>query len=231
MKSFKFFALALVASMSLLTACGGAATEASDAETAAQANVGAVSYAVNTGESNMTWMGSKLAYGHSGTIKLSEGSLSVENGLITAGNFTVDMKTMEEVGQPDAEKAAQLIGHLASADFFDVEKYPTSKFEITGSTANATDSTTHTIKGNLTIKDVTKNIEFPAKVTIEGDNLTAVAGFVINRNDWGVTYGSGLSGAIGDKVIGDNIAYTVSLKASKAASAPVATESHEGHSH
>lgn len=233
MKSFKFFALALIASMSLLTACNGGAAEATDAENAAEANAGAVSYAVNTGESNITWMGSKLAYGHTGTIKLSEGSLAVENGLITAGNFIVDMKTMEETGQPDAEKAAKLIGHLSSPDFFDVEKYPTSKFEITGSSANATDSTTHTIKGNLTIKDVTKNIEFPAKVTIEGDNLTAVAGFVINRNDWGVTYGSGLSGAIGDNIIGDNIAYTVSLKGSKAAAAaaPVATESHEGHSH
>jgi polyisoprenoid-binding protein YceI len=90
-------------------------------------------------------------------------------------------------------------------------------FAVTGSTALATDSTTHTVKGNLTIKGVSKNIEFPAKVTVAGDDITATASFTINRNDWGVTYGSGLSGAVGDKIIGDNIDYKVSLKGKKQA--------------
>lgn len=226
MKAFKLYLVAIAAAFTL-TSCDSAST-ATEAETVANATEAASTFMVNTGASELTWLGSKLAYGHSGTINLTEGSLSIENGNITSGNFTVDMSTMKEVGQDDAEKAAKLIGHLSSPDFFDVEKYPTSKFEITGSTANATDTTTHTIKGNLTIKDVTKNIEFPANVTIDGDNLTAVAGFMINRNDWGVTYGSGLAGAIGDNIIGDNIVYNVSLKATKApAAAPTATtESH-----
>lgn len=215
MKTIKLFAFALL-TVGALSSCGNSGeSTATDAQNVAEAGAGAATYKVNTAESQLQWHGSKLAYGHTGVINITEGSLSVENGNLTAGNFTIDMKSIKETGTDDAEAAAKLAGHLMNADFFDSEKYPTSKFEVTGSTANATDSTTHTVKGNLTIKDVTKNIEFPAKIAVNGDQLTADASFSINRNDWGVTYGSGLSGAIGDKVIGDNIDYKVSLKAKK----------------
>lgn len=218
MKNFKFFFFALIAA-GTMTACGDSATTASDAENVAEAGKGAVSYTVNVNESQVEWHGSKLAYGHSGLINLTDGALAIEAGNLTSGNFTIDMKTMKETGGKDAESAAKLAGHLMSADFFDVEKHPTAKFEVTGSTALASDSTTHTVKGNLTIKGVSKNIEFPAKVTVAGDDVTATASFTINRNDWGITYGSGLSGAVGDNIIGDNIDYKVSLKGKKQAQA------------
>jgi polyisoprenoid-binding protein YceI len=216
MKTLKYFVLVALAAVAFAS-CNSSTTTttAGDADSVAQAGAAAASFKVDVVNSELKWHGSKLAYGHSGVISISEGTLSVENGNLTAGNFVIDMKTMKETGNDDAESAAKLVGHLMSPDFFDAEKFPTSKFEITGSTENKTDSTTHTIKGNLTIKDQTKNIEFPAKVMIEGSNLTAAAKFSINRNDWGVTYGSGLSGAIGDKVIGDNIDYQVALRASK----------------
>lgn len=216
MKTLKYFVFALLATV-VLASCGDSntAATANNADSVATAGAAAATFKVDGPSSELQWHGSKLAYGHSGVITITEGSLSVENGNITAGNFTVDMKSIKETGASDAEAAAKLAGHLTSPDFFDAEKFPVSKFEVTGSTANKTDSTTHTIKGNLTIKDQTKNIEFPANVVIEGTNLTAKASFTINRNDWGVTYGSGISGAIGDKVISDNIDYKVSLKATK----------------
>ncbi len=216
MKTLKYFLFALVAVVAFAS-CDSATstTAATAADSVANAAASAATFKVDGAASELQWHGSKLAYGHTGLITITEGSVSVENGNITAGNFTVDMKSLKETGNPDAESAGKLAGHLMAPDFFDAEKFPTSKFAITGSAENKTDSTTHTIKGNLTIKDQTKNIEFPAKVTIDGNNLTANAKFSINRNDWGVTYGSGLSGAIGDKVIGDNIDYTVSLKGTK----------------
>jgi polyisoprenoid-binding protein YceI len=45
-----------------------------------------------------------------------------------------------------------------------------------------------TISGNLTIKDVTKNIEFPAKVSVSESGATAMAKFMIDRTEWGITY-------------------------------------------
>ncbi len=47
---------------------------------------------------------------------------------------------------------------------------------------------THTISGNLTLKDSTKNISFPAKVSLEGDKLIANADFNIDRTQWGLNY-------------------------------------------
>lgn len=216
MKTVKYFFFALMAVV-VMASCNNSSstTAATDADSVAQAGAAAATYKVDVATSTLQWHGSKLAYGHTGLINLTEGSLSVENGNITAGNFTVDMKTMKETGDVKPEDAAKLVGHLSSPDFFDVEKFPISKFEVTGSSEFKSDSTTHKIKGNLTIKDQTKNIEFPAKVTLEGNNITATAKFSINRNDWGVTYGSGLSGAIGDKIISDNIDYEVSLKGTK----------------
>ena len=37
--------------------------------------------------------------------------------------------------------------------------------------------------------------------------------FKINRTDWGVKYGSGLAGAIGDNIISDDITLQISLEA------------------
>ena len=47
---------------------------------------------------------------------------------------------------------------------------------------------THTIKGNLTLKERTKNIAFPAKVAIGATNVTAIADFNIDRTLWGMNY-------------------------------------------
>jgi polyisoprenoid-binding protein YceI len=214
MKKIQFFLLAIATSVAM-TACTDNAAKANEAEKVAEAASTSATYNVNTGESKLEWHGEKLAYGHSGVISITEGSLSLEGDNISAGNFTVDMKTIEEVGASDEESGAKLVGHLMSPDFFDVETFPTSKFEITGAEIKAAEGATHVVKGNLTIKDKTNNIEFPATIKVDGDKLTADAKFTINRNDWGVTYGSGISGAIGDKVISDNIDYTVSLKANK----------------
>jgi polyisoprenoid-binding protein YceI len=79
-----------------------------------------------------------------------------------------------------------------------VAKFPTAKFEITGVEPFKYDSltmkdvvlkdATHTIKGNLTLKDSTKNISFPAKVNISGNKVTAIADFNIDRTLWGMNY-------------------------------------------
>jgi polyisoprenoid-binding protein YceI len=79
-----------------------------------------------------------------------------------------------------------------------VAKYATAKFEITGVEVFKYDSltmkevimkdATHTIKGNLTLLDSTKNISFPAKVTIVDNKVNAVADFNIDRTQWGLNY-------------------------------------------
>jgi len=119
--------------------------------------------------------------------------LSVVGGNITAGSFVIDMASIKCTDSLPAEYLTKLHGHLSAEDFFNTAKYPTAKFEITacevaGHETQIGDKTnTHFISGNLTIKDSTKNISFPAKVTV-GESVTATGKVVINRLDWGINY-------------------------------------------
>ena len=86
-----------------------------------------------------------------------------------------------------AEYLTKLHGHLSAEDFFNTAKFATAKFEITACEVKAEGDNTHLISGNLTIKDSTKNISFPAKVTV-GESVTATGKVIINRLDWGINY-------------------------------------------
>lgn len=79
--------------------------------------------------------------------------------------------------------------HLKSADFFDVAKYPEIKFE---STKIEKRGDQYVAIGNLTIKDVTKQVELPFTVNVAEMNgqkhLGADASLTINRMDYHVDW-------------------------------------------
>lgn len=179
-----------------LFACNNApkADQAETGDKQAAASTEGTVYAADA-SSTITWTGVKPTGQHVGTFNLKEGSLSVKDSSLSGGSFTIDITTLKDLDfASDTVSKAKLEGHLKSPDFFDVAKFPTAKFEITGVEKFKADSSavlkdaTHTIKGNLTLKDSTKNISFPAKVTIAGDKVTAVADFNIDRTQWGMNY-------------------------------------------
>lgn len=208
----KTISILLLAGAVVFSSCGSNAVEATDAKKEAEATEKSVTYTVDTKASEMQWSGKKLASGHSGLIDIKSGELSAEGEKITAGKFEVDMSTIRETGDVDAESAEMLAGHLMSPDFFDVATYPVTTFEITEVKG---EKGSYEISGNLTIKGIAKNITFPADVKIEGDVLTAEAQVIINRTDWGVTYGSGITGAAKDKAIHDDMEFKIKLVANK----------------
>lgn len=136
-----------------------------------------------------------------GTTKTT-GTISVENGNLVSGSLVSDINSL--VTDPNAvdpaasegKTSADLDAHLKSADFFDVEKHPTVKFEITkvedlaAGTESKTVGANKTVSGNLTIKDKTVNVSFPAKVEITGNQASVESKFTINRQDWGLAYGA-----------------------------------------
>lgn len=136
-----------------------------------------------------------------GTTKTT-GTFSVENGNLASGSLTSDINTLltdTKAVDPKASEgktSADLDGHLKSADFFDVAKYPTVKFDITkvedlaAGTESKTVGANKTVSGNLTIKDKTVNVTFPAKVEVTENNVTVDSKFTINRQDWGLAYGA-----------------------------------------
>ncbi len=202
-----------------IVACGSKkdAVKTDDKKDVAVATDLSTNFEVDVTNSTLGWKGTKVGGQHNGTINIKSGNIAVEKNNITAGNFEIDMNTIKDLDITEADGAAKLVGHLASPDFFDVAKYPTSKFEITGAEKLAqADSlgNNYNIMGNLTIKDVTKNITIPANVTMDSTQFTAASKFNIDRTDFKVEYGSGkIFPKMKDKAIGDIMEFDLNLKA------------------
>ncbi len=220
-KSF-IYLTAAVAGMAMAS-CGSNATEAGAADSTLSATEGSSTFNIST-ESVVGWKGTKVVGmgSHAGTIGITEGTLSLENGNLTAGSVTIDMKNIVVTDSMPDEYKQQLIGHFSANDFFNVEQFPTAKFEITGSEAKADGDYTHVISGNLTLRDSTKNISFPATVSVDENGLTAVGTAVINRLDWGVNYdkekmslSEKLQAEAKNGIVSKDIEITFDIKASK----------------
>lgn len=224
------FGLLLV--IASFTACTDApdsdkATTSEAKEVAANADE---SWKVKTNDSKIEWIGTKVSGYHTGEVPLKDGELYVNNGAVTGGKFVMDVSGISVSGPKgsDAESNNKLLGHLKSGDFFDTEKHPEATFQLTGLTAfqgTVSDTAdprqeeineykvgnpTHTVSGNLTIKGVTKNIEFPARVTVNGDNAEAIAKFNIDRKEWGIVYPGKP-----DDLIRDQIHLGIAIRAAK----------------
>ena len=108
--------------------------------------------------------------------------------------------------------------HLKSADFFDVESYPTIEFT---STSIAKDGEDYKVTGDLTIKDVTKSVTFDVEFGGKGTNPWGVEvyGFEaeakINREEFGLTWNAALE--TGGVLVGKDIKIKVELEVNPAA--------------
>jgi len=173
------------------------------------------SYKVNINDSKITWKGGKAVVNesHNGDIKIKTGVFSVENGTIKAGEFVIDMTTINTLDLKEGKKE-KLDGHLKHEDFFNTAKFPKAKFVVTGTkTVNGKTM----LNGNLTLKDVTKNISFPVVITESNDTATIKSEvFNIDRTDFGIKYGSGkFFDNLKNRAISDLIEFTIDLKAIK----------------
>ena len=105
--------------------------------------------------------------------------------------------------------------HLRSADFFDVEKFPTLTFRSTRVTKKGSES--FDVAGDLTIHGVTKpvtlNVTFLGKATDPWGNerLGFEGETTINRKDFGLTWSAALE--TGGFLVGDEIKISVSVQA------------------
>jgi polyisoprenoid-binding protein YceI len=109
-------------------------------------------------------------------------------------------------------------GHIKSADFFDVEKYPTATFRSTAVKAAGDD---YLLDGEFTLRGITKAITL--RLEFNGVNPGMghgeVAGFeasvVLNRKDFGINIEMPLEA--GGAVVGDQVTITLAIEALKQA--------------
>lgn len=137
------------------------------------------------------------------------GSIELESGsdVPRSVQATIDATSID-TNEPQRDT------HLKSADFFEVEKYPTLEF---GSTRIEGDAGGFTIFGNLTIHGVTREVALKAEYEGRaadpwgGQRIGYSASTTINRKDFGLGWNAALE--TGGVVVGDEVRIELNVEA------------------
>ncbi len=186
-----------------------------------QSKVPNISAAIEAASTFVDWSCSKPGRTHYGQIQARNGNALINRNKLVGGAVTLDMNSIT-VGDLKADAKRKLESHLKGLDdekaddFFNVKKYPESKFVITRVVQLNNDSNFNSlIYGNLSIRNIFKEIAFKAKVNVDGSTVTMQSDeFSINRLDWGIIYHSkSLFKALKDEVIDDEVKLKITMKA------------------
>lgn len=206
MKSVTNSVFVALISAIFVVSCGKDKPLASEVTEVSTTTKGAV-YQLDTLNSRIEWKGYKIVKSeqssHFGTIKFESGDLTVKDGVLESGKFVADMNSLTSVDlKDDAEQLAKLNGHLKSGDFFEADKFPTASYEITKVSPNNSGDYNTLLEGNLTIKGITKPLQFNANVSVkDGEASIATEPKDIMREDFGVKFQLPLAnGLIKDEV-------------------------------
>ena len=171
---------------------------------------------VNANKNNSTviWTGSKPTGSHTGNVTLNDGYLSFDHGNLVGGEFTIDMTSITCTDIESEKKNKYLVDHLKDEDFFDVNQFPEAKLVV--NRVKNLKGSQFEMKGNMTIKGITKPVTFNADIKINKNSYTAIAKIVIDRTKWGVEYKSGnIFKDLGDKIIYDDMEFDIFLVSEK----------------
>lgn len=172
-------------------------------------------YQVDVDKSKLDWEGHRFFGGmHTGNIDLHQGSLNVSDGKLSSGVFQIDMNSMV-VTDIEGEPAERLAAHLKTDDFFDSEKHPYATFRLKH--IDYAGDKLAAIVGDISIRGITQQISFPAEITIEGDQLRAVArGIRVDRTVHDSQYGSiNFFRDLGRKIVHNEFILNVEIFATK----------------
>ncbi len=135
-----------------------------------------------------------------GTLSGLSGKVNFSPNDLTNSSFDVSLKSATintDNGTRDK--------HLKKAEYFDVEKYPTISFVSSKIQKNKAGA--YVVDGTVTIKGVSKKIEFPFKITDTKEGLLLSGEFKLNRRDFKVG-GSSM-------VMSDNLTAKITVLAKK----------------
>ena len=163
------------------------------------------------------WKGKIVGGEHYGAINLKSGNLTIDKNKVTGGKFVIDMNSITVEDIKDAEYNGKLVGHLKNDDFFSVDKFSTATFEIKALAPiakAAAGQPNYKVNGLLTIKGITKPVQFPATITVKNGVANAKGTVTVNRAQYDVKYGSEtFFGSLGDKAIMDDFTINFNVTA------------------
>ncbi|SNR48318.1 YceI family protein [Flavobacterium sp. ov086] len=146
-------------------------------------------FKIVSSNSNVEWTGKKVTGAHNGTIGIKEGNFILNGGKVKGGNIVINTSTIKILDITDPATNEQFAGHLASDDFFSIEKFPTATFDILS--VKEVSSDTYYLEGNLTIKDISHVVGFEANVENIENAITLSGKLVIDRTKYDIRFRSG----------------------------------------
>lgn len=158
-------------------------------------------------EHTIQWTGSMPAQTHYGLLTPQQATVSIsEQGVIEKLHIILDMDSIDVTDLKEGKMRNKLMKHLRSDDFFAVEAHPTAEFELTQHDGDK-------VSGHLTIRGITKAVEFPVTVSRGADGAWALSGELeFIRQDFNVKYqNKGFFSTAKEKLIRDEVQVAVQL--------------------
>ena len=174
------------------------------------------SYNLLVDSSKVAWLGTELTTKtHFGSLRAQSGKLEIDKNGEVVGDITINMESIIVEDLKGRSKEV-LESHLKSDDFFGINNFPTATL-VFKSLNRYDDEGGHIFNGDLTIKGITNEVEFSAKLIKQTDLLHAVGKLVFDRSKYNVRFRSGsFFDNLGDKLILDDIEVDINLIAEPA---------------
>ena len=130
--------------------------------------------------------------------------VDAQNNQLKHFEVTIDMNGVKAMAESLTKK-------LKHKGFFEVDKFPESKFVSTSISHEARlgdpSGTNCIVEGNFQLRNVTQSIAIPMEISGEGNSFKITSEFKLNRRDYGVVY----SDTMGDKLIRDEVLIGISV--------------------
>ncbi len=171
-------------------------------------------YQLDVKKSKLFWKAPKNR--HNGFILFNSGTLSnFTAGRPTRGTFSINMNSMISTDEASAAGRKNVDDKLRSEDFFAVSRYPTATM-LVKQILPEQNPATYKVSGELTIKGVTKPIEFTTIMKQNGNTITATAKTNISREKWTINHQPqpapwDLLASIKDNLVDDDIPVSLEL--------------------
>ncbi len=180
-------------------------------------------YQADIEQSVIRWTGRNLFNHHNGTLRLAAGAIVAKHGVLESARFTIDMESVSCEDLTDPDYNTMLLNHLKNSDFFETSRFPTAGFVIGAATPveGASEGLpNHILRGTLTLRGISKPLEFPAVIACEAGRVTGQAQVEIDRTEFGSIYGSGrFFRFLGKHVVNDHIQLHLKIHAVRVAGA------------
>jgi len=151
--------------------------------------------------SEISFEATQMGAAFTGRFSEFQADIRFDPANLTDASATV-LVTIDSVDTRNEDRDAQIVG----PDWFDSAAYPKARFETTAFRRNGAH---YVATARLTLRDVTREVELPFTLEIEGRNAVMTGQLVVNRTAFGIGRGQWTDTA----VVGDEVTIRIRLQA------------------